>query len=148
MAIFLISEVPDFFWQFVSVSRGVMMKGRRKPSVKQQPPAREHFTHFPLFSNRPLSEYSFVGPFSWMIRLLETCDNPSKMFQYKILQSPLNTSTLLYPVSLLSGCWDRWSSQKPKYQCGDYLVEHYLNTSAPCDSLITMYQIIPQCADK
>ena len=25
-------------------------------------------------------------------------------------------STLLYPVSLLSGWWDRWSSQKSKYQ--------------------------------
>ena len=25
-------------------------------------------------------------------------------------------------VSLLSGCWDRWSSQKPKYQYRDHLV--------------------------
>ena len=34
----------------------------------------------------------------------------------------LTSSTLLYPVSLLSGCWDRWSSQKPKYQYRDHLV--------------------------
>ena len=31
-------------------------------------------------------------------------------------------STLLYPVSLLSGCWDRWSSQKPKYHYRDHIV--------------------------
>ena len=37
-------------------------------------------------------------------------------------------STLLYPVSLLSGCWDRWSSQKPKYQYRDHLADHYSNT--------------------
>ena len=29
---------------------------------------------------------------------------------------PPNSSTLLYPVSLLFGCWDRWSTQKYKYQ--------------------------------
>ena len=31
-------------------------------------------------------------------------------------------STLLFPVSLVSECWDRWSSQKSKYQYNDHLV--------------------------
>ena len=36
---------------------------------------------------------------------------------------PCPPSTLMYPVSLLSGCWDRsWSSQKSKYQFRDHLV--------------------------
>ena len=34
----------------------------------------------------------------------------------------LTAGTLLYPVSLVSGCWDRWSSQKSKYQYKDHLV--------------------------
>ena len=34
----------------------------------------------------------------------------------------LTAATLLYPVSLVSGCWDRWSSQKSKYQYKDHLV--------------------------
>ena len=35
---------------------------------------------------------------------------------------PQVPSKLLYPVSLLSGCWNRWSSQKPNYQYRDHLV--------------------------
>ena len=31
-------------------------------------------------------------------------------------------STLLYPISLSSGFWDRWSSQKSKHQYRDHLV--------------------------
>ena len=44
--------------------------------------------------------------------------------QLFILRGRLNPSwivggTLLFPVSLVSGCWDRWSSQKSKYQYKD-----------------------------
>ena len=35
--------------------------------------------------------------------------------------------TLLYPVSLLSGCWDRWSLLKPKYKYRDHLVGQLTN---------------------
>ena len=34
-------------------------------------------------------------------------------------------STLLYPISLSSGFWDRWSSQTSKYQYRDHLVGYY-----------------------
>ena len=34
----------------------------------------------------------------------------------------LTAATLQYPVSLVSGCWDRWSSQKSKYQYKDHRV--------------------------
>ena len=38
------------------------------------------------------------------------------------IRHSLTHSTLLYHVSLLSGCWDRWSLQKPKYQYRDHIV--------------------------
>ena len=33
-----------------------------------------------------------------------------------------SASTLAYPISLLSGCWNRWSTQKSKYKYRDHLV--------------------------
>ena len=38
------------------------------------------------------------------------------------IRHSLTHSTLLYHVSLLSGCWDRWSLQKLKYQYRDHIV--------------------------
>ena len=49
----------------------------------------------------------------------ETRDKPEPVWSI--------SSTLLYPDSLLSWCWDRWSSQKPKYQYRDHLVGQLTN---------------------
>ena len=87
------------------------------PADKLQGCYRERLFHFSWtiywavrFSNP--TRYRKLDPHLQLLEHTSTCS---------LVHCQCSTCTLLYPVSLLSGRWDRWS-QKPKYQYRDHLV--------------------------
>ena len=61
------------------------------------------------------------------------CKIIPKFSTFSKQQLQVTYSTLLYPVSLLFGCWDRWSSQKPKYQYRDHLSDPPSTQTGVCN---------------